>query len=89
MKCGVALAKGLCSVRFLTACRRHRVIPSFIRNCFEASRLFENADVVRCGAKFHVRVLNKIIQEKFRRVNRLKMGMENHDWNSPLFIATE
>ena len=72
VKCGVALTKCLCSVRFLTACRRHRVIPNFIRNCSRASKLFANIDVAHCEEKFHFKVLNKTIQEKFRRLYCLK-----------------
>ena len=71
VKCEVLLAKCQCSVRFLTACRRNRIVPRFIRNCSKTSKLF--GDQFRASEeKYHWIVLNRIIREKFCHIKYLR-----------------
>ena len=71
VKCEVLIVKCQCSVRFLKACRRKRIIPHFVRNCSKVSKLFGNC-FQSCEEKFHRMVLNRIIREKYRRLRLLQ-----------------
>ena len=55
--------------------RRYGVIPSFVCNCSQASKLFGDC-VVYYKRKFQEKVLNRLIEEKFRLLNHLRSRRE-------------
>ena len=71
VKCEVLLEKCLCSVRYLTACRRYNVLPKCVTNCSKATKLFGNS-VSRLEKKFQEKILSKMIEEKYRRISHLR-----------------
>ena len=75
VKYEVMLSKCQCSARFLTACRRISVVPKCISNCSKATKLF-GSFVSPYEERFQAIILQKMIEEKFRRIRYLKNRCE-------------
>ena len=68
---------------FLLECRRHSLVPNFIKNCSKnyIANATEKHKYDKANTKFHKEVLNMTISDSFRKLNSIEMTLTKKlDW---------